>query len=258
VPLSRKILFLDIETLPDLIQARNHWPSLSNYPGTTFKGSLSSILCFGYKWKHEDEAKILNAWDYPEWHRDWRQAATLEEAVSIVNSDREMCQQIAEIIKEADAIVTHNGRKFDYKVLQTRMLLHKLPILPTNITHIDTKTIASSTFSFVNNRLATISRLLGGEEKDDSGGWDSWIEAWNKNPEILKMISDYCKQDVIATEAIYNLLHPAAKNVALIAHRLLLSERGLVLQTRSSWSASPVRIVESGVRLLPRKRGRDE
>jgi len=47
------------------------------------------------------------------------------------------CQEIYKVLSEADAVVTHNGKRFDWKFLQTRLIKHKLKPM-SKTPHIDT------------------------------------------------------------------------------------------------------------------------
>ena len=100
---ERKILILDIETLPDLPKVLKHLPRIDDWPGSSMKASINSVLCIGYKWLG-GKTKIINAWDYKNWDKS-------------VNDDKELLKDFAKIFNEADAIVTQNGKKFDIKFL---------------------------------------------------------------------------------------------------------------------------------------------
>ena len=113
-----KIVIFDLETLPNLPEALKVWPQLSSFPGRTLKATVSSIICFGYKVVDQDmKAKCLNAWDWPEWEVD-------------VNNDRALLEMAYEILHDADAVVTHNGKRFDWRHIQTRLKKNSLPLLP--------------------------------------------------------------------------------------------------------------------------------
>jgi DNA polymerase elongation subunit (family B) len=125
-----RIVLWDLETLPNLKEVMKIFPSLSNYPGLTMKASINSIICFGYKIYGEKKTHCINAWDFPEWNKN-------------VNDDKKLCQEAYSILSAADAIVTHNGRRFDWKFFQTRLLLHGMKPL-SNIMHIDTGAASKS------------------------------------------------------------------------------------------------------------------
>lgn len=195
-----RILLFDIETLPNLKEVMKIYPRLSAYPGLTLKASITSVICFGYKWLGESKsAKCLNAWDYKSWEKD-------------VNDDKEIVKAAYELICDADAVVTQNGKKFDFKFIQTRLMHHKLPLLP-KIQHLDTKCIAKQHLSIFNNSLDIMAKFLTDTKKMDNGGWDLWVDVINKEPKALKLMERYCKQDVIATEKVFERLRPLVSNM---------------------------------------------
>ena len=192
-----KIVAFDLETLPILREALKAWPGLSNFPGTTLKASLSSIICFGYKVLGEDsEAKVISAWDFPEWQTD-------------VNNDMPLLRAAYEILKDADAVITQNGKSFDEKVIQTRLLLNGMDILPS-IKHVDTKYLAKR-FSFFSNSLKYLSAQLSPErQKIENEGWNLWVRVYDREPEACAEMAAYCKGDVESLEAIWRKLRVIA------------------------------------------------
>jgi DNA polymerase elongation subunit (family B) len=189
-----KIICWDLETIPDLSEVMKVMPGLSAYPGLTLKATINSIICFGYKIFGEKKTHRINAWDFPGWKKS-------------VNDDKSLCKVIYETLKDADAIVTHNGYRFDLKFLQTRLLKHKLPPLP-KIIHIDTVRLAKSNLLMFNNRLDTIAKNLTSEQKMENGGWQLWVDVLKRDKKSMKTMEEYCKQDVNTLEAIYKVLRP--------------------------------------------------
>lgn len=195
-----KIILFDIETLPDNEKALEVWTQLGNYPGLTMKATITSIICVGYKFLGEKGTYCINAWDYPErWAKD-------------VNDDFEVCKAIHEVLKEADAVITHNGRRFDWRHLQTRFLIHGLPVLP-DIPHIDTCLLARKNILSFNNRLGYLGEWLVGDSKLENGGWQLWLKVSKRIKYAQKLMTKYCKQDVVLLEKVFEKLRPFAKNL---------------------------------------------
>lgn len=188
-----RLVYFDLEILPNLREALRVWPQLCNFPGRTLKATITSVICFGYS-VGKETPKVISAWDFPEW-------------VSDVNNDRRVCEAAYEILKDADGVITHNGRRFDWKYLQTRLLLNKLPTLP-KIPHEDTKSLSSSNLYFFSNSLDYITQLLGLSRKLDHEGWELWEKVWERNPEAMDLMSKYCAQDVVALQDTYAKLRP--------------------------------------------------
>lgn len=194
-----KIIVFDIETIPNLAKALEVWPRLSDYPGKTMKATITSVACVGYKQLGEKKVHCVNAWDFSRWKRD-------------VNDDKSVLLKIYSVLKDADAVITHNGKRFDWKFLQTRFLMHGMPPLKKT-PHIDTVQLARSNIFAFSNRLGDLGKMLLSEEKLAHDGWQLWVDTYNKKPDALKKMSDYCIQDVLLLEKLYEKLKPFAKNI---------------------------------------------
>lgn len=186
--------------MPNLHEAMKVFARLSNYPGLSMKATINTIICFGYKVLGEDKSpKILNAWDYKGWSKD-------------INDDFELVKDAYEILKDADVIVTQNGKSFDWKFFQTRLMKHGLPVLP-KIQHIDTKILAKQNLFLFNNSLDTMSKFLTKSHKMDNGGWELWVDVANRNPKAMKKMEIYCKQDVESLHHVFERLRPFVKEM---------------------------------------------
>lgn len=194
-----RIVFFDIESLPNLLEALKVWPQISNYPGLTLKASINSIACVGWKRLGESEVHCIHSWDYPTWAED-------------VNDDKALCAAIYEVLKDADCVVTHNGKRFDWKFLQTRLLYHGLPVLP-KLHHVDTCAEVKKNLYVFNNRLNTVARFLTDVEKMEHDGWDMWVSVHQRDPEAMKMMSQYCMQDVLVLEEVFKKLRPVIESL---------------------------------------------
>lgn len=180
-------------------KAMEVFPQLSRYPGLTLKADINSIICFGYKIVGQPEVKCINAWDFPEWEQS-------------VNNDIPLINAAVEILKDADAVVTHNGKRFDEKFLRTRMLIHDMvPLHKAH--HIDTCALARSNLMLFNNKLNTLGDKLIRETKLENGGWDLWVRTRRKEPDSLKLMTDYCIQDVALLGKVFTKLKHLAKNI---------------------------------------------
>jgi hypothetical protein len=194
-----RIIVYDLETLPNLPEALKQWTNLSNYPGQTLKASISSIICAGYKVLGEKQVHCINAWDFPSWKKD-------------VNDDRAVCEALFEILKDADCVVTHNGKRFDWKFFQTRLMYHGIGPLP-KIHHVDTCAEAKKNLLVFNNRLNTLSQFFTDQKKMDHEGWELWVKVHARDKKAMSTMEKYCKQDVVALEAVFKKLRPLIKSL---------------------------------------------
>lgn len=188
-----KIILFDLETLMDMSEIAKRFPSMSAYPGRTLKASINSIICFGYKELGAKRAKCISAWDFKtRWKKD-------------INDDYAVVKAAYEVLKDADEVITHNGKRFDWKFLQSRLAYHGLPLLP-KIKHTDTCSLAKSNLFLYDNKLNTVADHLGVGQKLSHTGWQMWVDVLNKNVKAQNLMTKYCKQDVDLLEAVYHKL----------------------------------------------------
>lgn len=198
----KRIIF-DLETLPDLPAAMKEWCGLGNWPGRTLKASITSIICAGWKEVGSEETHCINAWDFPNWQNN-------------KNDDSEVCKAIYEVLADADQVITHNGKKFDWKHLQTRLGKNGINYLP-KIPHVDTCRIQARELYLFSNSLKHSTEFHGcSERKMDHGeGWQLWVDVYNDCPIAKQLMTDYCKQDVRALEQLYMKLRPLIEPAAI-------------------------------------------
>lgn len=194
-----KILLFDIESLPDLDAVMNHLPSMSDYPGLTLKASINSVICIGYRWFGDSKTHCLNAWDFPGWKKN-------------VNDDKALLEAFMKVIETADCVVTHNGKRFDWKFIQTRLLKHELAPMP-KILHIDTCAESKKNLLMFNNRLNTIAKFMTKTEKLENGGWDLWSKVMKRDKASMDLMTKYCKQDVNVLNEVFKKLRPFINNI---------------------------------------------
>lgn len=199
-----RILVIDLESLPNLPEALRVWTQLSDFPGRTLKATISTIICFGYKVIGEGEAKCINAWDYPNWEKD-------------VNDDSRLVRDISRIIRTADVIVHQNGKSFDWKFIQTRLLSNRLPPLPP-VLQVDTKNEAKKHLLAFSNSLKHLAAQFTDTEKMENEGWELWVKVHGRDPLAMEVMSTYCKHDILATEALFNALRPMIKTLPNMNH----------------------------------------
>jgi predicted RNA-binding Zn-ribbon protein involved in translation (DUF1610 family) len=207
-----RILLLDLETLP-IVQ--NHIDSLGEYNsdryGLTLKAENNAVICFGFKFLGDKKARCVSNWDL--------------KGTKNIQDDKTLLKYILEVVREADALVTHNGNNFDIKVLRTRLMLNGLPPMP-DLPSIDTCALAKTKFYFIKNRLDYLADKLGTERKMKTGGWAMWkrlaLSAYSEGPGVptaseIKAdkvaMSKYCAQDVEALESLYMTMRSHAKNI---------------------------------------------
>jgi hypothetical protein len=156
----------------------------------------AKIICICYKWGDSEKIYSLT-WDKNQ-------------------CDKQMLKDFLKIMNQADEIVGHNSDKFDTRWIRTRCLFHDIDMFP-NYTSVDTLKAARSGFNFPSNRLDSIGRYTGMGKKIKTTE-ELWFDVWRKNcKKSLKGMVEYCKQDVILLENVFNKLNKYIKPKSSIA-----------------------------------------
>lgn len=187
-----RIIVFDLETIWDADEwlREDRAFAMGNWPGRTMKADINSIISFGYQ-ELGKKAKCVSVWDFKHYTSD------------LVNDDYELCRFISDLFNDGvDAIITHNGRRFDFKFLQTRLKKHGLPPLPKHLKskfHIDTCAVVKKEYSLFSNRLKDLTQFLGVSAKISTGGRKLWTRIYRGDKEAQREMAEYCTQDVQAT-----------------------------------------------------------
>lgn len=114
------------------------------------------------------------------------------------------------VLSEADVIVAHNGDKYDIKFTEGRMLFHGLSPLPP-IMKLDTLKTAKARFLLNSNKLDYLAKFLGGKGKKPTPK-GLWLQVLQHDPEAIREMVEYNKQDVSELEFVFNKLAPYMDN----------------------------------------------
>lgn len=183
-----KILFVDIETAP--IKAAM-WSMWQQGVGLNQIDSDWYILSFCAKFAHSDE--II--------YKDLRGVVDQED-------DSELMEMLFDLLNEATIVVAHNGRKFDVKKINARLILNGLP-KPSHYRVVDTLEIAKRQFAMTSNKLEYLTDKLCQTKKSKHGkfaGYTLWAECLKDNLEAWQEMKDYNKLDVLSLEELYSVL----------------------------------------------------
>lgn len=184
-----RILVYDIETAPIIAHV---WKLWDNNVGLNQIENDWHIMSFAAKWLGEDEI----------FYYDQRDAVDPED-------DSYILSHLWGLLNKADFVIGHNVKKFDTKKVNARFILNGFP-KPTPYRQIDTMTIARDTFGFTSNKLAYLSAALCPEQvknkHDKYPGHEMWVECMKGNRDAWETMEVYNKDDILATEAVYNKL----------------------------------------------------
>lgn len=191
-----KIVTLDIETSP--LEAYT-WGLWDVTVGLEQIKTEWTILSYAAKWF--DDKKII--------YKD-----SGGRGVSKVRDDKHLLSDLWNILDEADWVIAQNGRRFDIKKINARMILLGMkPYSPIRV--IDTFEIAKKHFAFTSNKLAWTSKYLTDAPKDDHRnfpGFELWKECLLDNPKAWTEMKKYNCQDTFSTEKYYLKLRPWMKD----------------------------------------------
>lgn len=122
-----------------------------------------------------------------------------------VRDDSEVLKELWKVLDRADIVITQNGRAFDEKKINARLVQKGFPpYKPVKV--IDTKLIAKKHFAFTSNKLEWLSKILTDLPKHkhkEFPGFELWLECLKDNPKAWKVMRKYNIIDVISDEKVY-------------------------------------------------------
>lgn len=114
-------------------------------------------------------------------------------------NDRQLLIEISKIInkvaKNGGYVVAHNGDSFDWKIIQERVIYHRLPPLP-DISTLDTKKLIKSVSRLPSNKLTHTSVFLGNGTKLKHEGMDMFVGCMDGDPKSWATNEKYNNKDV--------------------------------------------------------------
>lgn len=184
-----KILFVDIETAPNLVHVWGLW---NQNVGTNQIIDAGYVMCFAAKWYGEDTVYFER-----------------------VNPDKPKAalQKIHKLLDQADAVVHYNGTKFDVPTLNKEFVLNGMPP-PSPYKQIDLYRVAKDRFRFASNKLDYVAKSLGVGEKLGHAGHSLWIRCLAGERAAWSEMEAYNRNDVILLEKVYEVLKPWIKGHA--------------------------------------------
>lgn len=186
----RKRLYFDLEVSPNIVFSWRTGYRLNIDPDNIIEER--KIICVCWKWEGSDEVHSLT-WDKKQ-------------------DDKKLLKDFIKVMNTAHEIIGHNSNNFDTKWLRTRALLQGVDMLPHYVS-IDTLKHAKNGFYFNSNKLDYLAKLFGEGQKKDNGGFNTWKKiVLDKDADALQLMVDYCKQDVVILEKVFNKLQPYVKN----------------------------------------------
>jgi len=182
-----KILHLDIETAPNKVYTWGLW---NQNVGINQIVEPGYTLCWAAKWHGQREVFFNSV------HQ---------------SSEKEMLQEIFDLLEEADAVVHYNGEKFDIPTLNKEFAINNMGV-PQPFHQIDLLKTSRKRFRFPSNKLDYVAQAFGLGSKVKHKGMELWNQCMEGNASAWKQMERYNKQDVRLLEPLYTTLLPWIKS----------------------------------------------
>ena len=184
-----RILAIDIETAP-----------LTGHTFGLFNQNISlgqmiepiSMLCFAARWIDDPRSKIFYA-------------STFHDGVEAMRG------LVWDLLDEADALLSWNGKAFDTKHMNRELLLGGFTP-PSPFKEIDLLQTARSQFKFTSNKLDHVAQQLGLPGKVKHEGFGLWLKCMAGDAKAWDRMRRYNLQDVHLLVDLYKKLLPWIKN----------------------------------------------
>lgn len=193
-----KILFIDIETAPNLGWVWGKWEQnvIENVQDWY-------MLSFAYKWLGDKKVEAYSLPDFKDMYKKEPE------------NDHCLTYQLWNLMNEADIIVAHNGDEFDIKKANARFIAHGYePLSPYKT--IDTKKVAKKYFKFDSNKLDELGKYLGLGRKMPHTGFHLWKGCMSGDRKSWKTMVEYNKNDIVLLEKVFLKMRPWMKTFPIV------------------------------------------
>lgn len=192
MPQASKVLFFDIETAPLL---SHHWRMFRENIGQDQNLATQFMLCWTAKWAGAEQ--VLS------------DQLTPQEVLD--QDDSRIVLSLADLLRQADVVVAHNGDRFDLPEVNRRVLIHGHdPLGP--IETIDTLKLAKKNFRFVKNSLDFLAEELGLGRKIKTD-FDLWRDCYQGDERAMRDMVEYAKQDTVLLEKVFERMRPHVRRL---------------------------------------------
>ena len=152
------------------------------------------IICVGFKEVGKKKAEVFSYLDYDE--------------PDLIKAEKLLLKDVSRRLLDSDIWLTHFGTYYDITFVNTRLLYHRLPVLPPNYNHIDTWKISKNRLKLSNNRLVTIQNFLGLENEKNAIKPMMWLKALGGHKPSIRYIVGHCRRDVEVLAETYERIKP--------------------------------------------------
>jgi hypothetical protein len=182
-----KILFLDLETSPNLAHVWGLWQQ--NVAITQLEKS-TEVICWGARWLGSD--KVI----FKSQHHHGKE---------------KMLDELHKVMNEADVLIGWNSAAFDSKHIKREFIENGY--LPTSAwRELDLMRVVKSQFKFPSNKLDYVAQKLGVGAKVQHSGFQLWLDCMAGNAKAWAEMKEYQIQDVNLLVDLYEILLPWIDN----------------------------------------------
>lgn len=186
-----KILIIDIETTPLLSYTWGLW---RQNVGLNQIYKDWCILSYAAKWF--GDSTII--------YSDNRDKDDIED-------DSDLLEQMWALLDEADIVIAHNGKGFDFKKMNARFISAGMSP-PSSYRKVDTLEIAKRHFNFTSNRLEYLTNLLCEDYQKsvhkEYPGFELWKACMKGEVKAFEEMEKYNIMDVLSLEELFIKLAP--------------------------------------------------
>jgi hypothetical protein len=182
-----KILFLDLETSPNLAYVWGLWDQ--NIAITQLEAS-TEVICWGARWLGQEKVMFKSV------HHHGKKA---------------MLDELHKVMDEADVLIGWNSAAFDSKHIK-REFIENGYLPPSPWIELDLMRVVRSQFKFPSNKLDYVAQKLGVGAKVKHSGFQLWLDCMAGIPKAWKEMKEYQIQDVNLLLDLYDILLPWIKN----------------------------------------------
>jgi hypothetical protein len=182
-----KILFLDLETSPNLAYVWGLWNQ--NIAITQIESS-TEVICWGARWLGSDKVIFKSVHHH---------------------GKKTMLDELHRIMDEADVLIGWNSAAFDSKHIK-REFIENGYLPPSPWLELDLMRVVKGQFKFPSNKLDYVAQKLGVGAKVKHSGFQLWLDCMAGNKKAWVEMKEYQIQDVNLLIDLYYILLPWIKN----------------------------------------------
>lgn len=182
-----KVLEIDIETAPHLVFC---WGLFKQNISLKQIVEPTRMLCFDARWQDKKEHMFFSE------HSHSRKA---------------MVRALHKLLDEADAVLHYNGKRFDIPHINREFADVGLNP-PSPYKQIDLLAVVRSNFRMASNKLQHVAEYFDLGSKNQTGGFELWLDCMEGCPKAWRKMERYNKQDVVLLRDLYYKLQPWIKS----------------------------------------------